>query len=492
MHERGKSDSSVVPGKPPNNGPGAPESAEGVEERGLAKGNPHQFARSRTQSRGILQSALRRIRQIAKGRKGERFTTLWHHVYNPDRLHEVYFELKRDSAPGVDGVTWQQYGENLWGNLTDLAVRLKRGAYHPPPVERAYIPKLDGRQRPIGKPTLEDKLVQRTFTEVIGEVYEAEFLGFSYGCRPGRSQHNALDALTVAMERRSVNWVLDADIRGFFEAIDHEWMLKFVQHRIADGRVLRQVRKWLKAGVVEAGKKSIPEAGTPQGGSVSPLLANIYLHYVLDLWVARWRRRHARGDVIIVRYVDDFVVGFEHRAEALRFLDELKERLRRFGLELHAEKTRLIEFGRYAIRDRRRRGDGKPETFDFLGFTHICSKDRKGWFIVRRHTMRRRMVAKLKTIKIALKRRRHEKVDEVRRWVSAVLRGHFQYYGVPRNTRALGAFYKQVLWYWWRALRRRSQKHNLPWRRFCRNAKRHLPQPRVTHPYPNQRLRVST
>jgi group II intron reverse transcriptase/maturase len=351
---------------------------------------------------------------------------------------------------------------------------------------------LDGRQRPIGKPTLEDKLVQRTFTEVIGEVYEAEFLGFSYGCRPGRSQHNALDALTVAMERRSVNWVLDADIRGFFEAIDHEWMLKFVQHRIADGRVLRQVRKWLKAGVVEAGKKSIPEAGTPQGGSVSPLLANIYLHYVLDLWVARWRRRHARGDVIIVRYVDDFVVGFEHRAEALRFLDELKERLRRFGLELHAEKTRLIEFGRYAIRDRRRRGDGKPETFDFLGFTHICSKDRKGWFIVRRHTMRRRMVAKLKTIKIALKRRRHEKVDEVRRWVSAVLRGHFQYYGVPRNTRALGAFYKQVLWYWWRALRRRSQKHNLPWRRFCRNAKRHLPQPRVTHPYPNQRLRVST
>ncbi len=492
MHERGKSDSSVVPGKPPNKAAGAPAAAEGAEERGLAKGNPPQFARSRTQSREILQSTLRRIRQAARERKEERFTALWHHVYNPDRLHEVYFELKRDSAPGVDGVTWQQYGENLRGNLTALTGRLKRGAYQPPPVERAYIPKGDGRRRPIGKPTLEDKLVQRTFAEVVGEVYEADFLGFSYGCRPGRSQHNALDALSVALEKRSVNWVLDADIRGFFDAIDHEWMLKFLQHRIADRRVLRQVRKWLKAGVVEEGQKSIPEEGTPQGGSISPLLANIYLHYVLDLWVDLWRRRHARGDVIIVRYVDDFVVGFEYRAEALRFLSELKERLRRFSLELHAEKTRLIEFGRYAVRNRRRRGAGKPETFNFLGFTHICSTDRKGWFIVRRHTMHRRMAAKLKAIKYDLKRRRHEKVNEVRRWVSAVLRGHFQYYGVPRNSRALGAFYKEVLWHWWRALRRRSQKHNLPWKRFCRNARRHLPQPRITHPYPTQRLRVTT
>ena len=270
MHERGKSDSPIVPGKPSNNGPESPGPAEGVEERGLAKGTPPQFARSRTQSREILRSALRRIRQVAKERKGERFTALWHHIYNPDRLHEVYFELKRDSAPGVDGVTWQQYGKALWGNLRDLAGRLRRGAYQAPPVERTYVPKRDGRRRSIGKPTLEDKLVQRTFTKVVGAVYEADFLGFSYGCRPGRSQHDALDALTVALERRSVNWVLDADIRGFFDAIDHDWMLKFLQHRIADLRVLRQARKWLKAGVVEAGKKSTPEAGTPQGGSVSP------------------------------------------------------------------------------------------------------------------------------------------------------------------------------------------------------------------------------
>ena len=492
MHDRGKSDSPVVPEKPSNNSPGAPGPAEGVEERGLAKGNPPRFARSRTQSRGILQSALRRIRQVAKARKGERFTALWHHIYNPDRLHEVYFAQKRESAPGVDGVTWQQYGQHLWDHLTDLSGRLKRGAYQAPPVERAYVPKGDGSRRPIGKPTLEDKLVQRTFSEVVGEVFEADFLGFSYGCRPGRSPHDALDALSVALERKSVNWVLDADIRGFFDAIDHEWMLKFLQHRIADRRVLRQVRKWLKAGVVEEGTKRLVETGTPQGGSVSPLLANIYLHYVLDLWVARWRRRHARGDVIIVRYVDDFAVGFEHRSEAEKFVSELKQRLRRFGLDLHAEKTRLIEFGRYAIRDRRRRGDGKPETFNFLGFTHICSTDRKGWFIVRRHTMRRRMTAKLKSIKIELKRRRHQKFNEQRRWVSAVLRGHFQYFGVPRNSRALGAFYIEVLWHWWRALRSRSQKHNLPWKRFCRSARRHLPQPRITHPYPNQRLRVTT
>ena len=435
---------------------------------------------------------LRRIRQVAKARRDERFTSLWHHVYNLNRLHEVYFELNRSSAPGVDRVTWQQYGENLWANLTDLSGRLMRGAYKPLPVERTYIPKADGRRRPIGKPALEDKIVQRAYSQVVGAVYEADFLGFSYGGRPGRSPHSALDAVTVGLVSRKVSWVLDADIRGYFDAISHEWLLKFLQHRIGDPRVLRQARQWLKAGVLEEGEKSVSEAGTPQGGSASPLLANIYLHYVLDLWVHRWRQRHAKGDVIIVRYVDDFVVGFQYRDEAERFLNEMRERLRRFSLELHAEKTRLIEFGRYAAGNRKRRGEGKPETFDFLGFKHICSTDRRGYFIVRRHTMRQRLTAKLKSMKIELKRRRHQALAQQRRWVSSVLRGHYQYYGVPRNSQALSVFYREILWHWWRALRRRSQKHKLPWTRFCRLAQSRLPQPRITHPYPNERLCVTT
>ncbi len=435
---------------------------------------------------------LWRIRQTAKKRKEEQFTALWHHIYNPDRLHEEYYELQRDSRPGVDGVTWRQYGKTLWGNLTDLAERLRRGAYRPQPVERAYVPKTDGRQRPIGKPALEDKIVQRSFNAVVGAVYEAEFLGFSYGSRPGRSVHGALDALSVGLERKKVNWVLDADIRGFFDAIDHGWLLQFLQHRIADRRVLRQVRQWLKAGVLEAGEIEVAESGTPQGGSASPLLANIYLHYAFDLWADRWRRKHARGDVIIVRYVDDFVVGFQYREEAVRFLADLENRLRRFHLELHAEKTRLLEFGRFAARQRKRRGLGKPEIFHFLGFTHLCSTDRKGRFIVRRHTQRQRLTGKLKAMKIDLKRRRHEKLADQRRWVSSVLKGHYVHYGVPRNRPALRVFYNQVIWHWWRALRRRSQKHNLRWKAFCRMAQERLPQPRITHPYPDQRLCVTT
>ncbi len=490
MNGSGKSDRSIVPGKPPNKAAGEPVAAEGVEGRDLAKGNSRQRPRSRTQGRRTLMSMLWRIRQAAKKRKGERFTALWHHICSPDRLHEVYFELNRRSAPGVDRVTWRQYGENLWENLTDLSGRLKRGAYRPKPVERTYIPKGEG-QRPIGKPVLEDKIVQRGFNEVVGAVYEADFLGFSYGSRPGRSQHNALDALTVGIERKKVNWVLDADVRGFYDAIDHEWELKFIQHRIADRQVQRQVRQWLKAGVLEEGEISVPETGTPQGGSVSPLLANIYLHYAFDLWAARWRK-HARGDVIIVRYMDDFVVGFQYREEALRFLSELKKRFRRFNLGLHAEKTRLLEFGRFAAERRQRRGEGKPETFTFLGFTHMCSTDQKGRFIVRRHTIGQRLTAKLKSIKVEMKRRRHWKLAEQRQWVSSVLRGHYAYYGVPRNNRALRVFYNEVIWHWWRALRRRSQRYRLPWKRFCRRVREQLPQPRITHPYPDQRLCVTT
>ena len=321
MHGSGKSDRPIVPGKPPNKAAGAPAAAEGVEESGLAKGNSSQFPRSRTHA-GPENSDVDAVADTAgsETEQGRAVHCALHHVWSPDRLHEVYFELNRKSAPGVDRVTWQQYGENLWANLTDLAGRLKRGAYRPKPVERTYIPKGDGRQRPIGKPVLEDKIVQRAWTGVVGAVYEADFLGFSYGCRPGRSQHNALDALSVGINERKVNWVLDADIRGFFDTIDHEWMLKFLQHRIADKRVLRQARQWLKAGVLENGEVHVAKAGTPQGGSVSPLLANIYLHYALDLWADRWRRRHARGEVIVVRYVDDFVVGFQYQGDAERFL----------------------------------------------------------------------------------------------------------------------------------------------------------------------------
>ena len=346
-----------------------------------------------------LQSALERIRQVACRDKGARFTALWHHVYNVDRLREAYFSLKRNAAPGVDGETWQHYGEDLEGNLQELCTRLKRGAYRAKPVRRVYIPKADGRQRPLGVTALEDKVVQRAVVKVLNAIYESDFLGFSYGFRPGRNPHNALDALYVGIMCKRVNWMLDTDIRGFFDAIDHEWLMKFVEHRIADQRVLRHIKKWLNAGVMEDGKRTQAEKGTPQAGSVSPLLANVYLHYVFDLWVHQWRKRHARGEVIIVRFADDFTVGFQYREDAERFLEELRERFQRFHLELHPEKTRLIEFGRYAAENRKRRGEGKPESFDFLGFTHTCDKTRNGKFIVLRQTMRKRLQSKLREIK---------------------------------------------------------------------------------------------
>jgi RNA-directed DNA polymerase len=490
MNGRGKSDSPVVPGKRPNNGGGASSPAEAVEERGLAKGNVGQQNRNRTQSRERLQRALDRVRQVAGRDKGEQFTALWHHVYSIDRLREAYFAVKHDSAAGVDGETWEHYGEGLEENLEDLAGRLRRGAYRAKPVRRVYIPKEDGRQRPIGVPTLEDKIVQRATTEVLSAVYETAFLGFSYGFRPGRSQHDALDALAVGIERRKVNWVLDADIRGFFDAIDHEWLVKFVEHRIADERVIRHVKKWLNAGVLEGGKVHRSEEGTPQGGSISPLLANIYLHYALDLWVQAWRRRQASGDVIFVRYADDFVVGFQYREEAARFQAELCERLRKFGLELHQTKTRLIEFGRYAADNRRGRGEGKPETFSFLGFTHICSTTRTGRFKLLRKTKAKKLRAKLKALKVELRRRMHRPVAEVGRWLKSVVEGHYRYYGVHGNLPALSRFRFEVTQLWYRTLRRRSQKTTVTWPSMHRLELLWLPLPRVTHSYPDQRLRV--
>ena len=372
-HGRGKSDSLVVPEKPPNKA--AEPAAEAVEGRGLAKGNSPEHNALRTQGRAGAPSALERVRQAARRDRKQRFTTLLHHVYEVERLRAAYSALKREAAPGIDGETWRHYGEALEENLRDLAQRLKRGAYRARPVRRAYVPKADGRQRPLGVPTLEDKVVQRAVVEVLNAIYEVDFLGFSYGFRPGRSAHQALDALTAAIMTRKVSWVLDADIRGFFDTLSHEWLVKFVEHRVADRRVVRLIQKWLNAGVLEDGKRTRRETGTVQGGSVSPLLGNIYLHYVFDLWIQRWRTTKARGDVVAVRYADDFVVGFERREDAEQFLGELRGRLARFGLDLHPDKTRLIEFGRYAVQNREGRGEGKPETFDFLGFTHSLRED---------------------------------------------------------------------------------------------------------------------
>ena len=472
--------------------PGRTAMAEDVEGRELAKGKTDEQTRVRTQRRSALQRALDRLRQAARRDHAKPLTALWHHVYDINRLREAYDGLNRDAAPGVDGQTWAAYGENLEANLRDVSDRLKRGAYPARPVERVYIPKPDGRQRPIGIPTLEDTIVQRATVEVLNAIYEGDFRGFSYGFRPGRSPHDALDAVTVGIEKRHVNWVLDADIRGFFDAIDHAWRVKFIEHRIGDQRVVRHMQKWLQAGVLEEGQWHAQAEGTPQGGSVSPLAANIYLHYVLDLWADRWRRQYARGDVIIVRYADDFIVGFEHRDDAERFWSELRDRMGQFNLELHPEKTRLIEFGRFAAERRQRRAQGKPATFDFLGFTHICSKTRNGKFTVRRKTIAQRLRKKLQAVKDTLRRRMHWPIPQQGAWLKSVLLGHYRYYAVPRNGSLLTVFRDTIMRYWCQTLRRRSQRHRTTWPRMYALAEQWLPKPHILHPYPAQRLCVTT
>jgi RNA-directed DNA polymerase len=491
MNEHGKSDRPVVPVKSLNKA-GQPV-AEGMEGRGLAKGNPLQQNAPRTPSREGAHSALERIRQAAARDKKLRFTALLHHVYDMERLRAAYGEIERNAAAGVDGETWRHYGERLEENLQALAERLRRGAYRAKPVRRVFIPKADGRQRPLGVTALEDKIVQRATVEVLNAIYETDFLGFSYGFRPGRSQHNALDALYVGILTKKVNWVLDLDIRGFFDTIDHGWLVKFIEHRIADRRVVRLIQKWLNAGVLENGKRMRVEEGTPQGGSASPLLANIYLHYVFDLWIQQWRRKQASGDVIVVRFADDIVVGFQNQSEAERFRAELAERFAKFNLELHSEKTRLIEFGPVAADSRRWRGEGKPETFDFLGFTHICAKKRgNGRFTVLRQTIRKRLQAKLNEVKAELRRRMHDPVPEVARWLRSVVGGHIRYYGVPMNGPALFTFRFQVGRLWHRALSRRSQNGRVLWDRMRRLIDRWLPPARACHPYPLRRLGVIT
>ncbi len=491
MNADGKSDRPVVPMKLPNNAERT--AAEAMEGRGRTKGNLLEGNTLRTQGREGVHSALERVRQVAKEDRKQRFTALLHHVYDIERLRSAYLAIKRDAAAGVDGESWEHYRTSLEGNLQDLSLRLKRGAYRARPVRRAFIPKGEDGQRPLGVPVLEDKIVQRAVVEVLNAIYEEDFLGFSYGFRPKRSPHQALDALTVGIETKKVNWVLDADLRSFFDTLKHAWLVQFIEHRVADKRIVRLIQKWLSAGVLEDGKRIQSEVGTVQGGSISPLLANIYLHYVFDLWVQRWRQKQARGDVIAVRYADDFVVGFEHRVEAERFLTELRERFARFGLELHPEKTRLIEFGRRARRNREDRGDrGAPGSFNFLGFTHSCGKTRKGSFTVLRQTMRKRWQAKLKAVKAELKARMHDPIPEVGKYLRAVVLGHVRYYGVPMNGPALCAFRNAVGMAWWRVLRRRSQGNHFPVRRMWPLLTTWLPPARICHPYPSQRLRVTT
>jgi RNA-directed DNA polymerase len=483
MNGHQKSDRFVVPANPPNKA----AAAEAGEERKRTKGNADGKTRpGRSAGQGVS-SALDRVRQVAQRDKEAQFTALLHHV-SLNRLHLAFDDLKKDAAPGVDGVTWHQYEQDLAASLRDLHERVQSGRYRASPSRRVYIPKADGRQRPLGIATLEDKIVQRAVTEVLNAVYEVDFRGFSYGFRPGRKPHDALDALAAGIYQKKVNWVLDADVRDFFGQLDRDWLMRFLRHRIADERVLRLVSKWLAAGVIEDGSWTDSDRGSPQGASASPLLANVYLHYVLDLWADWWRKHHAHGDVIIVRWADDFIVGFEHRVDAEKFLAGLRERFARFGLELHPDKTRLIEFGRFAATSRARRGLGKPETFDFLGFTHICAKPRNGRFWLKRITISKRMRAKLKAVKDQLRQRMHEPIPEQGRWLGSVVRGHMAYYGVPGNLKAVAAFRDQVVRHWLKTLRRRSQKTRTDWARMHRITTRWLPPARVMHPFPQTRF----
>ena len=482
MDEPGKSDSRVVPGKVPNKA--RRRAAEGLEGRRLAKRNSPPATTFRTQGRARVDLALGRVRQAAAQKKGERFTALLHHIYAIDTLRAAFQELKRDAAAGVDGETWEHYGQELEAKLAELSDRVRRGAYRPQPVRRVYLPKRGNtqQQRPIGVTALEDKLVQRATTMVLNAVYEPEFAGFSYGARPGRSAHQALAVLDHALHQKRVKWVLDADLRDFFGSLEHEWLIRFVEHRIGDKRVVRLIQQWLAAGVLEDGAWTPSETGTPQGGSISPLAANLYMHYVFDLWVQRWRRTVVRGDMIVVRYLDDFIVGFRYRDDAEQFVDALRERLGHYGLRLHPDKTRLLEFGRYAAQNRWERGQPKPESFQFLGLVHSCGRTRNGEFTVHRHTASERLRAKLKEVKAELRQRRHDPVPEVGAWLGSVVRGHCWYYGIPGNGRAIRRFRDEVSRHWHRALSRRSQKGAVKWERMQRLIQRFIPRARVVHP----------
>ena len=489
MHGTEQSDPLIVPRKPVNNA--ARAVAESAEGSGGTKRNAVLQSTHRTQSRESVSQAQDRIREAVNRNKKERLTALLHHV-DVDCLRWAFFSLKKRAAPGVDEVTWDQYGERLEGNLVDLHARVHAGSYRALPSRRRYIPKADGRQRALGIAAIEDKIVQAAVVAILTPIYEAEFLGFSYGFRPGRSQHSALDALAYGIGARKIDWIIDADIRSFFDTISQDWLIRFVEHRVGDRRIIRLIQKWLKAGVLEEDQWIETAEGTPQGSVISPLLANIYLHYVYDLWVQQWRTRHATGDMIVVRYADDTIVGFQQHGDAKRFLNDLKDRLARFALSLHPEKTRLIEFGKYATERRKRRGEGKPEMFDFLGFTHYCTTRKDGTgFQLGRRTQRKRMRARLDEITETLRWDRHKPIDEQGSWLGAVARGYFAYFAVPTNSRMLSAFRAHIGERWFHSLRRRSQRHRMTWQLMGRLVDRFLPPVRVLHPWPDQRFRVT-
>jgi RNA-directed DNA polymerase len=490
MYASEKSDPTIVPKKLPNKEVKA--SAEAMEGRVGLKGNSHQTAAVWTQSQVAASPGLMAVRQLAQRDKSLRFTALFHHV-SIDLLRQSYRALNRAASPGVDGITWRDYGEELETRLRCLHVRLHAGRYRAKPARRIEIPKPDGRRRPLSIQCLEDKIVQQALVYVLNAIYETDFKGFSYGFRPGRSQHDALDALQVALYRRKVNWVLEVDIREFFDSMSHEWLMRFLAHRIADKRLLRVIRKWLKVGVQEEDKRTRSSKGSAQGSVISPLLANIYLHYVHDLWIESWRNRRAKGDVIVVRYADDVVIGFQSESEGKAFLEDLRQRLNKFGLELHPEKTRLIRFGRYAIEQCKRKGERKPEVFEFLGFTHCCTVSYKtGWFTVSRMTSKRRMRIQLREIKESLRRRKHRSIAETGEWLRRVLQGHLNYYAVPGNGRNLSSLVYQVSRYWLRMLRRRSQRHCMTWERFAAIRDSYLPTVRILHPQPLHRFDAKT
>ena len=483
-----KSDPAIVAGKSANKA--EQSAAEPMEQRAGTKGNAGQQSTHRTQSRTNVSQAQERIRKAARERKKERFTALFHHI-TVELLEEAFYALAQNAAPGVDRRTWKDYEANLEHNIEDLHQRVQRGAYRALPSRRVYIPKPDGQQRPLAVAALEDKIVQRAVVALLNAIYEEDFLGFSYGFRPGRGAHDALDALCVGIHGKKVSFIVDADIRSFFDTISQRWLIRFLEHRIGDRRIIRLIQKWLKAGILEDGVVAVSDRGTGQGSVISPLLANIYLHYALDLWAARWRRRTAAGDMIIVRYADDFIVGFQHESDAQRFLNEMRERLREFALSLHPEKTRLIEFGRFAAERRKRHGLGKPETFNFLGFTFICSKTRAGRFQIQRKTRADRMRAKLQEIKQEMRRRMHQPILEQGRWLERVVRGYFNYHAVPTNGQALEVFRHHVTDLWRRTLRRRSQKDRVTWARMTQLVDDWLPKPIILHPWPSERFAVT-
>lgn len=482
-----KSDAPIVPKKPPNKGKGTP--AEVVEGRCATEGNAGESPADRTQRRATASKGLEGVREAAKRDGKMKFTALLHHI-TPALLVESFYELKRNAAPGVDGVRWKEYEEILYERVHEVHREIHTGAYRAQASRRTLIVKEDGKLRKLGIAAVEDKMVQQATVKVLSAIFEEDFLEFSYGFRSGRSQHDALDALAVGIDSQGVRWILDADIEAFFDGIDHEWMLKFLEHRIGDRRLLRLITKWLKAGVIEDGRRIAAERGTPQGAVISPVLANIYLHYVQDLWAHQWRQRHAIGGVIMVRYADDSVVGFERLEDAQEFLAALGERMAKFGLALHPEKTRLIEFGRWAGASRKKRGEGKPETFDFLGFTHCCGKSLKGGYKLLRVTIKKRMRATLKAIREKLRKRMHEPIPDVGKWLRQVVQGYFNYFAVPGNMYRLNGFRAEVCRAWRSTLKRRSQKHRMPWERFARLADRYIPRYRNVHPYPGQRFRA--